>query len=259
MNTLLNIRAYHEYHQGICPDIQLLPFPKLWEFERNNRFRFQIKNGEIQVFIEKDQSPLEELDDLCFWVTYTHDYFIYYTQLLETNLNPKKLLKWDLQKNETIDSLLAINPEGLDKKKSNEIQPAAPLNTIGFIQISTEILKEEPLTNFGINFQNKKTYWEYHIYSPSASINFNEWEWSLKDFQKKWSFQLIEQANNKSVFRSIDALPFYEKAESRITLSWQKKNNSLENKKFSKSMPFPNYQHQHLKNKKHTTITYINI
>ena len=79
MKELFNIYVFHEYDKGICPHIQLRPFPQLWEFEKNNRFRFRINNGSIQVFIEEDESPLQELEYVCFWLTYTHEDFIYYS------------------------------------------------------------------------------------------------------------------------------------------------------------------------------------
>lgn len=255
MKVLISIQVSHEYNQGICPKIQVLPFSQLWEFEKNNRFRFRINNGYLQVFIEEDESSLQELENLCFWLTYTDEDFIYYTALPITD--SKKLLKWNPDKSKSDNKLLSINANGFDIIK--EKHTSIPSNTLGVIQIPTDTLKEQDHINFQLNFQSKKTYWEYHIYSPSATINFKEWEWNLKDFQKKWEFQLVEKENDKSVFRSINAIPFYSKAEKRISLTWHKKQNTFEQKEFSKTMPFPNYQYQRIKNKEYTTITYINI
>ena len=253
MKELFNIYVFHEYDKGICPHIQLRPFPQLWEFEKNNRFRFRINNGSIQVFIEEDESPLQELEYVCFWLTYTHEDFIYYTELPKTE--SKNLLKWNPDKNKSGNRLLSINANGFDTEKQTSI----PQNTLGVIQIPTALLIEQESIDFQLNFQSKKTYWEYHVYAPSTAINFKECEWSLKDVQKKWEFQLIAQENNKSIFRSAATLPFYSKAEKRISLTWHKKQNSFESKEFSKSIPFPNYQHQQLNNNEYTTITYINI
>ena len=46
MKELFNIYVFHEYDKGICPHIQLRPFPQLWEFEKNKHMQGRRKSAQ---------------------------------------------------------------------------------------------------------------------------------------------------------------------------------------------------------------------
>lgn len=258
MIALANIQANHDYYEGICPYIRILPGKDLWRFEKNNRFRFRINNGNTQVYIENDLSPLTEIESLCFWVTYIQYDFIRYSQYQDTDINPKTPLHWMAK---DASSILEVTAE--TEHPDIKDQDTVPPNSLGIIQIPSGYLNSTTrvnfLLNFQLNFQSKKTYWEYHIYTSLPMFNFNDWILNLTDTRDAWQFKIIEQENDRTVFRSTDALPYLARAEKRIMLSWQKTNNTLENREYKISIPFPNYQNQQLKSDMYTTITYIYI
>lgn len=260
MTPLFEISTFHEFYNGGCKSIHLVPFSDLWNYEKNNRLLFRNERGKIRVFIEDDLILLSEMENMCFWVLNEDEDFFYYTDLGSPKTFRTSQFIWKPDTTETsgYSPLEKVRIDLNDKTESVLKGQTIPQKSVGCVQIPVVALKKEAFTNFRMYFQSKKTYWNYRIYSTSH-VTIAQWKWNLKDVREEWTFKHISEEKNSCVFRSEAPIPFTSKAGQRIVLQWEAVQNTYEKRAFSKKIPFPDYQNQEIIDDIEVTTTYIHI
>ncbi len=236
MKALFQIELQHEYFGGRAAHLSLQPLAFVQTLVNKDRLRIKYESGGLKCFCEEDLEVLTEYSEFCFWLSYTSDDFLYYSDFPDDLLFDQPKYQWT-----SVQGQNELLMEPLSEAYASKCLKShwdRPKTAIGIVALSAEHLNVG--TPFQIRFKTKKTYWEYRIHAKQLSDN---WQFTLEDTLSKWTFkQLTEQG--KMTFRSTEALPYKSKADDRLLLKWENNEDVFQYQQFKKILPYPNFRYR---------------